>query len=157
MCNVYMRPWTLCVELGTPEVPFLGRLGISPEAASQTCEQTPAAAAQVLAARSHTRTWNWYIDGHVVSHASRQYIMNLLNACCIQNPTDRPEDSDAEKQHSDSSEESDTDGGRGESTITKVLYGKYDAGAGNWWSKAAKHEAAVNLGRTLWELSLIHI
>ena len=153
MCNVYMRPWTLNTAWHTVDVPFLGRLAIPQDSASEggSLVAPTTDAITVSATRSHTQTWNWYIRGHVVSKTSRQYIINLLNACCIQNPTEHKEESDEEEQQRESSEESDGDGARASSTISQVLYGKYEKDAASWWGAESKHEAAVQLGRKLWE------
>ena len=110
-----MRPWALNISLATAEVMHLAELSAPMETVVARLEaQTPAqptAPLEPVSARleaqtpaphsaapapqcSHAASWDWYVRGNIISKHAQRYIVNLLNACCIQ---DRRANEEAEE------------------------------------------------------------
>ena len=126
MLCVYMRPWTLDKEAACIDVPFLGDMREVLRRETSSDGHEPLHADAVAAFRStaeagqrrrlrqwtspplhltppllsYVLSWMRYIDGNVVSEASRQYISNLMSATAAR-LVEKPEDIESESEEDD--------------------------------------------------------
>ena len=127
LLNVYMRPWTLNLAEVSEDNVLLSEMAQIPNE-SKSCdgaktlseppssdsskkrrvevntpenEEASVEAPPTKQCLSHVSTWNWYINGHVVSHTGKRYINNMLavTAARVVQKADESSDDDEGPKH----------------------------------------------------------
>ena len=91
--SVYMRAWTKIEDYATEHVPLLWNLDRVPMGTRRRLRRKQST-------RSFSRTWSWYIHGHIVSKHQQRLIHQFMLMNCGRSTTDTGVDVDA-AEHAD--------------------------------------------------------
>ena len=175
LLNVYMRPWTLNPTDQSEDNVLLSHMALTPECSEHAEDRAssvislpsnsskrrrlkrsvdkpiahgdiPLEPKQHPGQMSHASSWNWYINGHVVSQLSKRYINNLLavTAARVIHKTDESSDDDEEPRHF-SAEVGDMN--LIQDTLQGIAMRDEEDGAQGF----GRHAACIRLGRSVWE------
>jgi hypothetical protein len=138
---LYMRPWSLCEADASVQNPLLSRL-------SRTHLDDAHCGSNSRPEPSYSSSWEWYVNGNVVSEVNRRYIVNMLG-CTTARALDTADD---DADDSDEDGEPDVPEHVGNlDLVQRTIDGMWAHSADDGILGFGRHSESIRLGRGLWQ------
>ena len=170
---LYMRPWTLAADDQAAHNPLLSNLASShlivenatssekrrdgalvahPSSEDATKSDCALGARRVPAdgaKPSYAGSWEWYVNGNVVSELNRRFIVNLLGSTTAR-ALDMPDDSDSDDSDDDG-EPDDPEHVGNMDLVQRTMNGMWANSEDDGILGFGRHSESIRLGRNLWQ------
>jgi hypothetical protein len=142
LLSLYMRPWTLHEASASARNPLLSELArshLNDARCGSNSRPEP----------SYASSWEWYVNGNVVSELNRRYIVNLLG-CTTARALDMPDEGDSDDSDDDGEPDVPQHVGNMD-LVQRTIDGMWANSEDDGILGFGRHSESIRLGRNLWQ------